>query len=222
MRSSRLTKLTCANINCSFEKCNLCSGSNLDWEANVYFSGQEVKCHELDREIFVDEGISSNSSRCEMSQGFYASTCCITAPEKPCNLCTTSNGEHFNMNSKTKVSYDGEYKSCLEVYHSLYSRQEQSSGHCIAAQGQLFGQCCEATTGSDSINGINDSASVDMQEEGKTASAPTVAPTTKPLTAFDTWYAGGISSSPASTNVISLGAFYFPMAVGLIIVCSSV
>ena len=104
----------------SFEKCSLCGDSNIDWEATVYFSGEEVACHELDTNIFVEEGMSSDSSRCEMCRSFYAETCCVQVPEKPCNLCTSQTGDHFNMNTNARVSYDGQVKTCLEVYHSLF------------------------------------------------------------------------------------------------------
>lgn len=194
---------------CCFQRCSLCGDSNLDWEATVYFSGEEVLCHELDSKIFVEEGISSDSSRCEMSQNFYAGTCCIQAPEQPCNLCS-SNGIHFNMNSNTRVSYDGEVKTCLEVYHSLYSRRDQSNEHCTAAQGELFDQCCEAIS-SQTIpdGGIGERASP----------SPTKSPTTnKPTPNFDSWYTAGSLSSPASTFMDSIGSFSLLMAVGLMVI----
>ena len=231
----------------SFEKCSLCGdgSSHLAWESTVYFSGQEVKCHELDSKKFVEEGIASGSARCEMSQSFYASTCCITPPERPCNLCRSKSGDFFNMNSETKVSFGGEIKTCLEVYHSLYARHEQSDGHCTNTQDELFDQCCEATAavvpgsvsgssgvGSSNTGNGNTGAGISSQTnpnetfvenvvgEAPSTGAPgsTTAPTKKPTVGFDTWYAGALDDSPAAPAMLtSFGAYLFSMVVGLMI-----
>jgi hypothetical protein len=63
---------------------------------------------------------------------------------KPCDLCTL-HGISFYMKSEVEVSYEGVTKTCSQVYHSLYTRREESSGHCIDAQGTLFKQCCVRT-----------------------------------------------------------------------------
>ena len=125
------------------------------------------------------------------------------------NLCS-SNGIHFNMNSNTRVSYDGEVKTCLEVYHSLYSRRDQSSEHCTDAQGELFDQCCEAIS----------SQTIPDDSIGERASpSPTKSPTTnKPTPNFDSWYTAGSLSSPASTFMDSIGSFCLLMAVGLMVI----
>jgi len=203
-------------VTCCFQRCSLCGDSNLDWEAIVFFSGEEIPCYEVDN-IFLKEGISFDSSRCEMSQSFYADTCCIRPPEQPCNLCSL-NGIDAGMEpiSNSKVSYDGELKSCLEVHHSLYSRREQFSKHCTDAQGQLFDQCCEAVSVQTNPNGKAD----------ETASSPptTSSTTQKPTSSFDTWYTPGSDfglglSSPASIFSVSVWSFWLSVAVGLIVRC---
>ena len=195
---------------CCFQKCSICGDSNLDWEATVYFSGEVTLCHELDGKIFVEEEIASDSRRCEMSQSFYTATCCIQAPEKPCNLCS-SNGIHFDMNSNTEVSYDGKVKTCLEVYHSLYSRREQFSEHCNDARGELFGQCCETI----STQTIHDDATSE-----RAPSPPTMSPRTHtPTPYFDSWYAAGSLLSSASTFMVSIAQLCLSIAVGFAVLC---
>ncbi|KAL9186471.1 hypothetical protein ACHAXT_005709 [Thalassiosira profunda] len=180
---------------CCFEKCSLCGDSNLDWDASV-------KCHELDSSIFVEQGIGADSSRCEMSQSFYSTACCIEAPENPCLLCRSHAGAHFDMLGEALVSYDGERKTCLEVYHSLYSRREQSSTHCLDAQHLLAGSCCDAFEHEDSSLGVEQPA------------IPVGAPTTPE---FDTWYAGTLTS-PASRVGASSWLLLLIVPVGLLFV----
>jgi len=208
----------------SFEKCSLCGDSNIDWEATVYFSGEEVACHELDTNIFVEEGMSSDSSRCEMCRSFYAETCCVQVPEKPCNLCTSQTGDHFNMNTNARVSYDRQVKTCLEVYHSLYSRREQTSEHCAVAQGQLFDQCCEAFLHQGDGTGQTIPEDSVVEASSTISLIPTVAPMTllKSAPDLDTWYKGAMKrSSPVAMTVVSVFSLSPPLiAVGLTIILS--
>ena len=81
----------------SFEKCSLCGESSIDWDKDtkVVFSSQEVGCHDLDANIFVQQGVSKDSYTCEMSHKFYSEACCILLPDepsniKPCNICLLS------------------------------------------------------------------------------------------------------------------------------------
>jgi hypothetical protein len=182
--------------NCCFEKCNLCGDSLLDWDGAIFFSGNEVPCSELDSKIFVEEGISADSSRCEISKDFYADSCCIQPPNEPCNICRSSSGVFYNMNSSTEVSFDGEVKTCLEVYHSMYSRREQSSEQCIAAQGELFDKCCEAT---DAVDGQTSDFAGDSSFSGTVPSTTPVGllPTPKPAPDFQSWYQDSWDSSDA-------------------------
>jgi len=62
----------------SLEKCSLCVDSDLNREATVYFSGEEVSCEEFEGKIFVEEGVSSGSPRCENIQSFYSEKRCIS------------------------------------------------------------------------------------------------------------------------------------------------
>jgi hypothetical protein len=176
----------------------------------VLFSGEEVLCYEVDN-IFLKEEISVESSRCKMSQSFYADTCCIRPPEQPCNLCSL-NGIDAGMQpiSNSRVSYDGEFKSCLELYHSLYSRREQFSQHCSDAQGKLFKQCCEA---------VRSQTNPDVSEGEISWSPPTKSPITqKPTSHVDSWYTTGLRS-PASIFIVSVWSCWLPVAVGLTVMC---
>ena len=192
---------------CCFQRCSLCGDYNLDWEATVLLSGKEVPCHEVD-DIFLKEEITVDSSRCEISRSFYADTCCIRPPEVPCNLCSL-NGINVGKQpiSNSRVSYNGEFKSCLEVYHSLYARREQFSKHCTDAQKELFDDCCEA------VNSQGDAGEIALPP-------PTTSPTTqKPSPNFDTssWYTAGLQRSPASMFTTFAWSFRLLVSAGLII-----
>jgi len=192
---------------CCSEKCSLCSDSNLDWEAIIFFSGEEMLCHELDKKKLVEAGISSDSPRCEMTQRVYSETCCNQAPEKPCNICKSTSGIQFNMNSNARVAYDGEVKTCLELYNSLHSRREQSSEHCVDAHGELFDQCCRAIVN----QAIPDDSS------SRTQPSPTMSPTIlQPTSEFNSRYTGPLSS-PASIRLVCIGLFRLLIAIGLIL-----
>mmetsp|Transcript_23553 Transcript_23553/g.50865 ORF Transcript_23553/g.50865 Transcript_23553/m.50865 type:complete len:1125 (+) Transcript_23553:119-3493(+) len=194
---------------CCVEKCSLCGESSLDWEAVIFFSGEEVRCHEFDSKILAEQGISSDSTKCETSQKIYSATCCIQSPEKPCNLCNSNHGTQFNINHNARVSYDGQVKTCLEVHNSLQSRREQSSDHCIDAQGKLFDQCCEAII--TAANPVDSSSGVQ--------SSPTTSPAAqKPSRGFVNWQQRGPLASPATTNLVSIWSFCFLIAVGPIVI----
>jgi len=194
---------------CCIEKCSLCGDLSLDWDASVFFSGEEILCHELDSKIFVGGGINADSLQCEQSQRLYAGTCCIQAPKNPCHLCN-SNGVNFNTKSNIRVSYAGEVKTCLDMYHSLSARREQSSEHCIDAQGELFGQCCESI----------DSQTIPDDSSDGASPSPTMTPTTqKPNPEFNNWYAGGLLSSSASSIMVSFRPFCLLFTVGLMVIC---
>jgi len=187
--------------NNSFEKCSLCGDSDIDWKATVVFSGGEVSCHELDSKIFVDAGIDKDSPRCESSQNLFDKTCCIQAPEKPCNLCRSSNGKYFNTKSNERVSYNGEVKTCLEVHHFLNSRREQSSEHCIDAKGELFDQCCKAK-GSQTIPEVAEgNQTVPEVAAAEASDPPSMGPTARPLTeSLSHWNSYALWSSASMTS----------------------
>ena len=163
--------------NCCFEKCSLCGDddSHVDMKATAQFKGEEMPCHQIDSDVFLDEGISAESSRCEMSQSFYAETCCVKTvhyPEAntgdkaglPCNICTR-NGYDFVMTSKTEVNYENKDTTCVDVYQSLYTKYDLSSEHCIKAQEELFDQCCEAALLLGNDGGV-DSPGEENQQSG--------------------------------------------------------
>ncbi len=92
------------------------------------------------------------------------------------------------------VAYEGEVQTCLEIYHFLYSRIEESSEQCMETQGHLFGQCCEVSD--------NQQSEEDVAGNAPPPSAPSQT-TQKPVPEFDTWYAGSLESD-ASTRMISM------------------
>jgi len=177
---------------CCYEKCNLCGDSSLDNDATVLFSGEEVRCGDLQTTILVDEGVSADSSRCTMSQGFYADDCCIKAVEQPCNLCSR-NGVNFIMRDEWEVKYKDTESTCLEVYSQLLVEHEDTSNHCSDIRGELFDQCCEAKL-------LGGGKSDDTADE-KTREEPL---TNDDYVGFDTWYKDGLTSAASFTKTASI------------------
>ena len=112
------------------------------------------------------------------------------------------------MNTNVRVAFDGEAKTCLEVYHRLYTRQEEFSEHCINTQGELFGQCCEAFP-----NHVDTTILADAAAEDSPSSPPQ-----DPEPEFEaTWYAGALNqSSPAVKSVLALWSLYPLIAIILV------
>ena len=137
-----------------------------------------------------------------MSRSFYSGACCIEPPAQPCNLCT-QNSIHFNMDSVKKVSHDGSVSTCLEVYHSLYARHEQTSGHCLDVQNKLFDQCCVA------VEGISSPAGGGVHS--------TIKPTSKPSPdLFNSWYTdGAMMQSSAIMTMASMGSIYLTVVISM-------
>ena len=178
---------------CCFEKCMLCGESSLDTDATVLFSGEEVRCGDLQSTILVDEGVSADSSRCIMSQSFYADDCCIKAVKQPCNLCSR-NGINFIMRDEWEVKYKDTESTCLEVYSQLLVEHGDTSDDCSDIRGELFDQCCEAKL-------LGGGKSDDTADE-KTREEPL---TNDDYVGFDTWYKDGLTSTASLTKAVSIG-----------------
>ena len=204
----------CCNINHATYGCSLCGDSSLDWDASVFFSGEELSCHELESNIVLEKAFSE---QCETNQRLYFGACCIEVPENPCHLCN-SDGFRLNMESPGKVSHLGEEKTCLDVHHYLHEREEESSRHCIEAQGELFDLCCESSQ--TTLYSFGASLPIDMQAAPKRGSGGVSPPLTTSTPQnhspeFMSWYAGQLSSN-AQPCLASISSFPF-LAVGLMI-----
>lgn len=174
------------SYDCCFEKCTLCSDQQSNWDASVYFSGEDIKCNEFDI-MFREEGVKHDSSRCQMTQDLYSDECCIPSLGAPCDVCDTQKlGKHLKT-EKTPVSYEGAMTTCLDVYTKLFSTVEQDTEMCSRAQKALIDQCCEAETSFDRTPVVIDNSPTPMP-----------APTEDVLSA--NWYAGSLDRSPSSTS----------------------
>jgi hypothetical protein len=122
-----------------------------DWDATVYYSGKDVKCHQIDI-IFMQEAVSSDSSRCDMSKDLYAENCCIQPIEEPCNICQTESN-YYSLDVNAIADYNGASSTCLDVYTYLFSLKAKSSTMCKEAQNELLDQCCNTPEGSSGSDG---------------------------------------------------------------------
>ena len=207
----------------SFERCNVCGDSQLDWEATVYRTGENMPCYEFDK-IFQQNSVSTGSTDCTLTQDLYKNECCIDPPDVPCNLCQ-SGSTYYQLNSDVSVSYDGKPHSCLEVYANLFSRRDESSEHCTKAQGELLSQCCDLSTGitmsdpdsiqsnnAGDIQGVADMAPSPSNGRSNYTNAGTTDPPSKK---FNSWYAGNISA--AATRVFSVVSMSMTIVVIILI-----
>jgi hypothetical protein len=123
---------------------------------------------------------------------------------KPCDLCSLHEIS-FYMKSEVEVSYEGITKTCLQVYHSLYTRREESSGHCIDAQRMLFKQCCVRT------GAILSSSPTTMAAATTTTATTTNASTSYNSADFETWYTGASMTSASSRSTICICSLVLPL-----------
>jgi hypothetical protein len=93
--------------------------------------------------------------------------------------------------------------SCLQVYHFLYSRKEESSEHCINAQGDLFTLCCEANI---TPTPGNITVKSDPPSTASFASTESISPE------FNSWYSG-LSMNSASLITESISSLLLPITV---------
>jgi len=209
----------CCNIDRARSDCSLCGDSSLDLDASVFFSGEAVSCHELESRVMLEE---DTIEQCETHQRLYFGICCIQVPENPCHLCNSKDGSRLNMESNSRVSYAGEVKTCVDMYHFLYARQEESSEHCIGAQGELFDLCCESTESRTTpLYSFGVALPIDMHTapggvSGGASSPLTPSSTQKPSSEFTSWYSGYPRSSNASSSEVSFWSLPF-LVVGLMV-----
>lgn len=183
---------------CCYERCELCEDLQPDWDATVYYSGKDVKCHQIDI-IFMQEAVSSDSSRCDMSKDLYAENCCIQPIEEPCNICQTESN-YYSLDVNAIADYNGASSTCLDVYTYLFSLKAKSSTMCKEAQNELLDQCCNTPEGSSGSDGSQETYDrvPTPSSVGKGTNLPT-------KSFSSNWYAGDLSSgSVHSFGSISL------------------
>lgn len=186
-------------MDCCFRQCSICENMQPDWEASVFFSGEDLKCNELDI-IFREEGVTKESSRCQMTRDLYSDECCLQTLESPCDVCNTQLTGKRLKNSK-KVSYEGEMTTCSAVYTHLFSSIERDTETCTRAQRDLVDQCC----------GLDDtdhfSTSYDRAPEPAENNSPTPIPAPTEDTLSAQWYAGSLDRTSSAASIISAQAY---------------
>jgi hypothetical protein len=189
---------TSHSYDCCFEPCTLCGDQQSNWEASVYFSGEDIRCNEFDI-MFREEGIIHDSSRCQMTQDLYSGDCCIPSLGTPCDICQTEKIDKHLKTGETPVSYEGAMTTCLNVYTKLFSTVEQDTEMCSRAQKALLDQCCEHLD--ENLDGNPAETSFDRTPVViDNSPTPMPAPTEDVLSAQ--WYAGSLDRSPSSTSAI--------------------
>lgn len=195
-------------LECCFRPCSMCEDMQPNWDASVYFSGEDLKCNEFDL-LFREESVTKESPRCQMSRDLYSEECCLQSLNSPCDVCNTQvSGKH--LTSSTEVSYEGDMTTCLAVYTHLLSSVEKDTDTCARAQRDLVEQCCE------SVGEGHSNSSYDRAPEIAENHLPTPmpAPTEDSLSAQ--WYAGNIHKQPSASSKISFG-IYTLIAAGLLL-----
>lgn len=193
---------------CCFEQCTICGNLQPQWEGSVYFSGEDIQCNEFDI-MFREEGVTLDSSRCEMTRDLYADECCVQPMVLPCDICNT-NVSGKNLKSGATVTYNGESTTCLGAYTYLFSLKEDASEQCASAKSELSYKCCEDPIPAQQATTDYDRAPAPVPDE-----APTSAPMPTEDSLSTNWYAGSLRSSayigsPVRWLCLSL-AFMFPV-----------
>jgi biotin carboxyl carrier protein len=122
---------------CCYNKCSLCGDLQLDASTSVDHSGTKVGCSEFDSFVFASNLITEGTDECSMFQTEYRDTCCY---DIPCNLCSKGD-KMYTIKEEASVTYGGTPTTCSDVSDFL-SQDMSQSNNCLAAQENIFDDCC--------------------------------------------------------------------------------
>jgi len=104
----------------------------------VTHDGTQLGCGEFDSYIFSSNLIKEGSSECSSFQAEHRQACCY---DIQCSLCAKGD-EIFTTNEDAVVQYGGLEATCGEVANFLYEQEMSQSNNCLAAQENIFSDCC--------------------------------------------------------------------------------
>jgi len=123
---------------CCYEKCSLCGGKSLRWDATVTYNKQILSCDEL-RPMLTQATVREDSDQCDAMQAAYSSICCFTPPQKKCTLC--SKGE---VNKHSFIKTRSLSLHCVNLVNDLAEREEDGSEACEVSKDKFSSACCNS------------------------------------------------------------------------------
>merc|ERR1719287_351927 len=121
---------------CCYEKCSLCGGESLRWDATVKYNNQILSCDELPPMLTLAT-VRASSDQCDAMQAAYSSTCCFSPPKKKCTLC--SDGE---VNKHSFVKTKSSSLHCVNLVSDLAETEEEGSEACEGSKAAYSLACC--------------------------------------------------------------------------------
>lgn len=123
---------------CCYEKCSLCGGKSLRWDAQVNYNNQILSCDELPPMLTLVT-VREGSDQCDAMQAAYSSTCCFDPPKKKCTLC--SEGE---VNKHSFIKTQSSSLHCVNLVNDLAEREEDGSQVCKESKQAYALACCNS------------------------------------------------------------------------------
>ena len=123
---------------CCYNKCSLCGGLQTNAELTVMHDETQLGCSEFDSYIFASNLIEEGTGECKAFQDEHRETCCY---DVQCSLC--SKGDDIYTTKETSVvQFGGDSTTCGEVANFLYQQEMSQGNACLAAQENIFSDCC--------------------------------------------------------------------------------
>ncbi len=123
---------------CCYNKCSLCGGLQTNAALTVTHDGTQMGCGEFDSYIFSSNIIKEGSAECSSFQAEHRQACCY---DIQCSLCAKGD-DIYTTKEDALVQYGGLEATCGEVANFLYEQEMSQSNNCLAAQENIFNDCC--------------------------------------------------------------------------------
>jgi hypothetical protein len=123
---------------CCYDQCSLCGGLQTDAAITVAHDDAKLGCSEFDSNIFSSNLIEEGSNECKAFQSEHRKACCY---DIACSLCAKGD-DIYTTKESSMVQYGGSQVSCGEVANFLFEQEMSQSNVCLAAQENIFSDCC--------------------------------------------------------------------------------
>jgi hypothetical protein len=123
---------------CCYEKCSLCGGKSLRWDATVKYNDQILSCDELPPMLTLAT-VRVGSDQCDAMQAAYSSTCCFSPPKKKCTLCSEGEVDKHSFIKTQTLSLH-----CVNLVNDLAETEEDGSEACEDSKAAHSLACCNS------------------------------------------------------------------------------
>jgi len=123
---------------CCYNKCSLCGALQTNAALSVVHDETQLGCSEFDSYIFASNLVEEGSNECQAFQDEHRENCCY---DISCSLCAKGN-DIYTTKETSVVQYSGTEVACAEVANFLYQQEMSQGNACLAAQENIFSDCC--------------------------------------------------------------------------------